>query len=113
MFNNGFGLYSPVAKQGIFTALKSKFNWSAILTNTQKTLNIVNQAIPLVYQVRPIVDNAKTVFKIMNAIKTERPPSRNSSIISNANTTVPPTKTELNIIDINNSSNSNAPNFFI
>ena len=69
MFNTGFNAYPYVAKEGLLSALKTKFNWGAILTNTQKTLNIVNQAIPLVYQVKPIVNNAKTIFKIMGAVK--------------------------------------------
>ena len=48
-----------------------KINFSNILNTTQKTLNIVNQAIPLVYQVKPIVTNAKTIFKIIGAVKND------------------------------------------
>ena len=44
--------------------LLSKINWGNLLSNTQKTLNIVNQAIPIVYQVKPMINNAKTVFKV-------------------------------------------------
>ena len=47
---------APIAKKAI--------NWSGLLSNTQKTLNIVNQAIPIVYQIKPIVNNAKTMFKV-------------------------------------------------
>ena len=39
MFNSGYhSLYMP--KAGLLSSLKGKFNWSSILTNTQKTLNI-------------------------------------------------------------------------
>ena len=48
---------------------KTGINWANLLSNTQKTLNIVNQAIPLVYQVKPIVNNARTMFKIASEEK--------------------------------------------
>lgn len=45
--------------------------WSTILDGTQKTLGVINQAIPIVYQVKPIVNNAKTLFKIANVMNTK------------------------------------------
>ena len=47
---------------------KTKFNWSQFLNNTQRTLGIINQAIPIVYQIRPILSNAKTMLRIASAI---------------------------------------------
>ena len=44
-------------------------NWSNILSNIQKTLGIVNQTIPMVRQISPIMNNAKTMFRIMNEFK--------------------------------------------
>ena len=44
--------------------------WGTFLEGTQKTLGVINQAIPIVYQVKPIVSNAKTLFKIAGAINT-------------------------------------------
>lgn len=55
------GLLSKIFKNGI--------NWSSFLSNTQKTLNIVNQTIPVIKQMGPMVNNAKTMFKIMNEFK--------------------------------------------
>ena len=55
------GLLSKIFRNGI--------NWSTILSNTQKTLNIINQAIPVIKQAGPVVNNAKTMFKIMNEFK--------------------------------------------
>ena len=46
-----------------------RINWSNILNNTQKTLNVINQAIPIIYQVKPLVTNAKTLFRIADAKK--------------------------------------------
>ena len=55
------GLLSRIFKNGI--------NWSTILTNTQKALNIVNQTIPVIKQMGPVMNNAKTMFRVMNEFK--------------------------------------------
>ena len=46
------------------SSLLSRINWSSILSNAQKTLNVVNQAIPLYYQVKPVFKNLRTLGKI-------------------------------------------------
>lgn len=75
---NGLNTFPAYRQVGLLSNLKSKINLGAILTNTQKTLNIVNQAIPLVYQVKPMIENAKTIFKVMGAVKEESTePTRN------------------------------------
>ncbi len=43
--------------------------WSSLLDGTGKTLGVINQAIPIVYQVKPLLGNAKTLFKIANGIQ--------------------------------------------
>ncbi len=59
------------ARRGIFSSLfgASKINWSNLLNNTQKTLNVINQAIPVYYQIKPIWSNAKTMLRMVNALK--------------------------------------------
>lgn len=70
MMGMGMGQFaSAAAKPGIFGSLFRGFNLSSIIGNTTKTLNIINQAIPLVQQVKPAVANAKTMFKVMNEFK--------------------------------------------
>lgn len=44
-------------------------NWGGLLDGTQKTLGVINQAIPIVYQVKPIINNARTMFKIADEIR--------------------------------------------
>lgn len=63
--------YMSVApKVGILSKIfGGKLTFGSILTGTQKTLNIVNQAIPLVKQAGPVFNNAKTMFKVMNEFK--------------------------------------------
>jgi len=54
------------------------------LNGTQKVLNIANQTIPLVKQVRPMIGNAKTVFKVMNEFKRVNTPiNANNNLNSN------------------------------
>ena len=43
------------------TGILGKLNISSILSNAQKTLNVVNQAIPLYYQVKLIVPLMKII----------------------------------------------------
>ena len=54
-----------------FGNLFHKFNLSSFLSGTSKTLNVINQAIPIYYQIKPMFNNAKTMFKIVSAVKNE------------------------------------------
>ena len=47
---------------------KRGINWNNILNNTQRTLGIINQAIPIVYQVKPLLNNARTLFRVASAL---------------------------------------------
>lgn len=64
--------------------LLKNINFSAFLDGTQKTLGVINQAIPIYYQVKPIVSNAKTLFKISN-IMNESDNSTNKKTTNNTN----------------------------
>ena len=72
MYNNPY--FNPYVnfqvKPSLFSKLKT-LSFSEILNGTQKTLNIINQAIPIVYQVKPLINNTKTIFKIANAINND------------------------------------------
>jgi len=54
---------------------KSGINWNNLLNNTQRTLNIVNQAIPVFYQFKPIWKNAKTLMRVYNEFNKASPPA--------------------------------------
>lgn len=102
-YNNFFPYQNPfpgnggILKKGLlFSGLRS-INWSNILNNTQKTLNVINQAIPVYYQVKPIWGNAKTMFRMVSALKDE-----------NNNTT--PTSSDN---DNKKNTNPNGPVFFL
>ena len=112
MFNNGLYPYmSYGGKAGLFSALK-KINWGNFLANTQKTLGVINQAIPIAYQIKPIWNNTKTVFKIMGAIKDDGKKTQNSSNnksihYQNNNTNYQQNNTR------NDQTGPNQPNFFL
>lgn len=110
-YNPYFGvptaLTTPNASRGLLRGLFGRgINWGSILNNTQRTLGIINQAIPVVKQVSPIVNNAKTMFRVMNEFKKVETPTSES--ISQADE--PQTKT----ISENNHQNFNnqGPTFF-
>ncbi len=71
-------------KTSLFTSLfKNKINWSALLNNTQRTLNLINQTVPIIKQVPPIYRNAKTMFKVLNEFKKvdDKKPTPNPSSV--------------------------------
>ncbi len=72
MYNNPY--FNPYVnfqvKPSLFSKLKS-LSFTEILNGTQKTLNIINQAIPIVYQVKPLINNTKTILKIATAINND------------------------------------------
>lgn len=51
------------------TSLLSRLSLSSIINGTSRTLNLVNQAIPVFKQMSPLIKNAKTIFNVMNEFK--------------------------------------------
>lgn len=75
-YNNFFPYQNNLAgtsflKKGLGFATLRSINWTNVLNNTQKTLNVINQAIPVYYQVKPIWGNAKTMFRMINALRND------------------------------------------
>lgn len=85
---------NPYASPGLLSkglGLTKTINWATFLDGTQKTLGVINQAIPIVYQVKPIIGNAKTLFKIANVMNesspaTETPQTIQTPMLSNQKT---------------------------
>lgn len=108
---------SPSVTRGLLRGVLGRgLNWGSILNNTQRTLGIINQAIPVVKQVSPIVNNAKTMFRVMNEFKKMDTPTEPNTVVNNAtntNTENEQTNTN-NISDPNiNYSTSQGPTFFV
>ena len=94
----------PYPKVGLFSRfsnLAKGFSFTSFLDGTQKTLGVINQAIPIVYQVKPMFQNAKTIFKIADEL--------NKPVTVNETSTV---REESNSISTMQN-NSNRPIFYI
>lgn len=85
------------------TGLLSRLSFGSILSGTTKALNFVNQAIPVVKQVSPLVKNAKTMFRVMNEFKKTELPSNSAEVVKEVSNTQ----------SLPNFSNSNGPTFFV
>lgn len=95
----------------------SKFSFTGFLDNASKTVNTINQILPIYNQVKPMVSNAKTalnIFKNVNKINNVETPSsneqNNSSITNEEIKENPISKEKTNIII--NKTNPNKP-FFV
>lgn len=96
---------NPYIRPSLFSkgaSLAKGINWSGILDGTQKTLGVINQAIPIVYQVKPMITNAKTMFKIADEVRSsDKIQSPTNTIASN------------NYVDNTQYSNNDRPIFYI
>ncbi len=90
------------------SGLGKGFSFSSLLNGAQRTLNFVNQAIPVVKQVSPMMKNAKTMFRVMNEFKKvdtkEQKPQTIKQNISSENTA--------DIVSKSSLANEAGPTFF-
>lgn len=103
-FNSIPYVASAPVKTSFFKNLFGGINFSSILNGTQKTLGIVNQAIPLIKQAKPVLNNAKTMFKVMNEFK-------RYDISENTNTTEE-VLTDVKTTNTKKNTNNYGPTFF-
>ena len=103
---NNLSRYSLFSKLGnVFQGIKT-FNWSGLINNTSKTLGIINQSIPLVKQVSPMVGNIKSMIKLASVFKDET-----DSYPNQQHNNLNPNKKEESLKD--NNINYDSPTFFI
>jgi len=75
-------------RSGLFSKITGgirSFNWGGLLTNANKTLNVVNQAIPLVRQAGPMVNNMKNMVKIAKVFSNETTNNKGNRHLNNNN----------------------------
>lgn len=70
----------PGTTTSLVGAATKKFSWSGIFNGIQKTVGTVNQIIPLYQNVKPIISNSKTLFKVMRSLNTNTPSNKNNTI---------------------------------
>ena len=113
MFGRGI---SPYGSYGLGTVAKSGINWSSLLSNTQKTLGIINQAIPAFYQIKPIFSNMKTMFKIVSELNKDDSKIKKTNNITKSIRNNGSVNTNNNYEFINQeiyNSDDEGPNFFV
>ncbi len=113
-YNPYLGFYpyvSAPAKTGIFSSLfkSGKLSLGSIVAGTQKTLGVINQAIPVIKQVSPVMKNAKTMFKVMNEFKKADTPKNTKEKIKHSNKT----NETIERSEIHEEINDGGPTFFI
>lgn len=100
-----FFSYQNVAPKATgLKALLGKINFSSIIGGTQKTLNTINQLIPIVKEARPMMDNARTLFKLMSEFNRGEKVEINETKKTVSEETVTETQTL---------TNDNGPTFFL
>ena len=109
-YMNGINYMNPMAssmgamalrpKGGLFKGL-ANIKWGTVLNNTQKTLNVINQAIPVYYQVKPIFGNIMNFGRLLTAFNAEDSTTNQNNVSPNK---------ENNEIK---KENKNSPTFFI
>ena len=113
----GYAPYAAApASRGILSGILGSIrgaNWSGWLSNIQKTLGVVNQAIPMVKQVSPMIGNAKTMFKIMNEFKKVDTPTTTTSQNNTTATNTTSSSISNNENQVTTTQYDNQPTFFI
>lgn len=116
-FGRGLGgsFFTSPSRGGFLRGLRGSFNLGSILNNAQKTLGVINQAIPVVKQAGPMINNVKTMFKLAGAFKDETEVSKKNNQKVNTNITSSETNNTTYSYSNTNTNNvyDNQPEFFI
>lgn len=106
------GLGGSSVASGTATATNG-ITFTEILNGASKTLGVINQAIPVFYQIKPIWNNAKTMLRIAKAMNSndEKESTTNSiNLKSSQNTTT--NKNNNETISSSKIINEEGPTFF-
>lgn len=111
----GLGGRNPNAG-GLLSGVRS-INFGNILNNTSKALGVVRDAIPIVKEVGPMMNNMKSMLKIASIFKDETDTNNNTNITSNnieKTQDIEVNKNDTSITSTTtNKINNNEPNFFL
>lgn len=65
-----FNMIKPKKSIGsTLLSAKSLQNINSFIDNAQKIVNVYNQALPIIEQTKPMINNIKTTFNVMKAFK--------------------------------------------
>ena len=110
-------------KMGLFGKIGSgikSVNWGGLLSGANKTLNVVNQTIPLVKQAKPMFSNMRSMVRLAKAFGSETTSRRDNSQISqryNYNSQINQNGDNIKRVSMDNNyrilDNSDSPQFFV
>lgn len=69
------------SSSGGFLSMLKGIKISSLLDGTSKTLSVINQAIPIIYQIKPLVGNVQSLFKISNMLKSNEVSDNTSKVM--------------------------------
>lgn len=101
-----------LGKLGLLNSGIKGINWGGLLNNTSKTLGIINQAIPIVKQAGPMINNMRSMVKLASAFKNETSP-KNTSIKNDIEKASQVMTNNNSNDDVQPIDNNYMPNFFI
>ena len=112
----GFGR-SPHVAGSLLSGTRS-FNLGGLLNSASKALGVVKEAIPIVKEVGPMMNNMKSMIKIASIFKDETDTVNTKTTNKNTEkreekTSIKENSTTDNSTTVNKSSVNNEPNFFL
>lgn len=66
--NNYIPSNQAMMRNSPISNITSKMNFQTILQGTTKTVSTINQVVPLIYQVTPLINNARNAFRVIKAV---------------------------------------------
>ena len=93
----------------MFGAVRSGITLSSVLGGISKGLGILNQAIPLYREIKPMIGSARKVMSVLQELKVNNNSNNTTNSTSNNKTTIEVTPEEKKIV---NGTSQSAPVFF-
>ena len=87
------GAASGIGKLG---GLAKGVNWGGLFSGASKTLGFVNQAVPAFYQVKPIWNNMRTMFRVAKEVNSPENYSKTMSDVQQKVENIKEQKKEVN-----------------
>lgn len=112
--SGGGGLRSLLGLGGRVATGTSSFNFTSLLNGASKTLGVVKDAIPVVKEVGPMMNNMRSMLKIASVFKDETDITKKEDTSSSkqASSNINSNSTTTQKVEYTNQTN-NQPNFFL
>ncbi len=115
-YNINHGISRTLFNTGGIRSLFNGFhniNWNGMLNNVSRTLGVVKDAIPVVKEVGPMINNMKSMIKIASVFKDETDAKKPNNSNKNNEISKKENSTTSSTTPNNNYNYNNEPNFFL